>query len=374
MRHVVGLFSVDIGHRSGDAARGGLKSGRSWKGCMRLAILFATALAVMSNSAWAEQLVLNLNPQSSQLTGVAFVPALQVNATAQDPNGESVTTTYSGTITIDVDNLMNPTSIEFVSGNVIAANSGNWLPDIGGGSEGDPDVDGDADPGTAAPANYGFFLDAGAIGQLYAASRDTILSLNATPKTLTGSQFDPFGITLTVAQGIYESNINSPVFGDDAGTDDITDEAGTNCTDMAGSVNRCGTMMGSYAVAGGTATLSLPLNFILGEGDDVEVTFTGMFVATASLSQPLLGDYNENGVVDAADYVMWRDNEGTTNTLPNDNIGGTIGAAHYNQWKENFGESTPGGFGSASVPEPASLALVMVGTLSWWIRRRTPQR
>ena len=270
---------------------------------------------------------------------------------------------------MDVDNLTNPTSIAFVSANAVAANSGNWLPEPGGGSEGNPDMDGDANPGTAAPANYGFLLDAGAIGQLYAASRDTILSLNAASKTITANQFDPFGITLTVAQGIFEANRNSPVYGDDAGVDNIANESGTNCTDMAGSVNRCNTLMGGYTVAGGVATLTLPLNFILGEGDDVVVTFTGTFVATASLSQQLLGDYNENGAVDAADYVVWRNNVGTSNMLPNDDIGGMVGSAHYNQWKEHFGMSNPGGIGAASVPEPASIALIWAGLFCWRMGR-----
>ena len=54
------------------------------------------------------------------------------------------------------------------------------------------------------------------------------------------------------------------------------------------------------------------------------------------------GDYNDDGNVDAADYVVWRKNNGTNNTLPNDEIGGTIGTAHYNQWRDNFGESGAG--------------------------------
>jgi hypothetical protein len=49
------------------------------------------------------------------------------------------------------------------------------------------------------------------------------------------------------------------------------------------------------------------------------------------------GDYNDNGTVDAADYVLWRKNENTSNPLANDPIGGTIGQAHYNQWRANFG-------------------------------------
>ena len=80
----------------------------------------------------------------------------------------------------------------------------------------------------------------------------------------------------------------------------------------------------------------------------------------------LPGDYNQNGVVDAADYVVWRDNEGTTNMLPNDSIGGEIGAAHYNQWRAYFGQSAASGaaLGRPSrevVPEPRCLFLVCLG-------------
>jgi hypothetical protein len=318
----------------------------------------------------AEQVEFQLVPASSSLTGAGFLNVLATPLEAQDPGGMSLTTTYSGTITVDVDNVTSPTSITFISANAVAANSGDWLPEVGGGSEGDPDIDGDAHPGTAAPANYGFFLDLEDLGRLYAASRDTILSLSAEAKTVTGGQFDPFGIAVPVIQGVYESNVSSAAFGDDAGTDEVTDEIGTNCTDMFGSENRCGTMMGSYVVAGNVATLTLPLNFILGEGDDVQATFIGSFVATASLAQPLTGDYNDNGVVDAADYVVWRDNAGTTNTLPNDDIGGTIGPAHYEQWRANFGISNIGaGLGSAAVPEPAAVTLLLLSLLSVSWRR-----
>ena len=71
------------------------------------------------------------------------------------------------------------------------------------------------------------------------------------------------------------------------------------------------------------------------------------------------GDYNHNGVVDAADYVVWRKTDG-----------GPIG---YNLWRSNFGE--PDGFGSgasanATVPEPTTLILVLVGTMALLPRRR----
>jgi hypothetical protein len=37
----------------------------------------------------------------------------------------------------------------------------------------------------------------------------------------------------------------------------------------------------------------------------------------------LAGDFNSNGVVDAADFPVWRKNVGTNNPLPNNLINGT---------------------------------------------------
>jgi hypothetical protein len=55
------------------------------------------------------------------------------------------------------------------------------------------------------------------------------------------------------------------------------------------------------------------------------------------------GDYNDDGIVDAADYVTFRKYAGTTQTLPNDPHGGTIGTNQYNTWRENFGSTGGGG-------------------------------
>lgn len=56
-------------------------------------------------------------------------------------------------------------------------------------------------------------------------------------------------------------------------------------------------------------------------------------------STPPTGDYTNNGVVDAADYTVWRDNEGTALALPNRAPGatGNVGAADYTAWKNNYG-------------------------------------
>ena len=80
------------------------------------------------------------------------------------------------------------------------------------------------------------------------------------------------------------------------------------------------------------------------------------------------GDYNNDGVVDAADYTVWRDNEGAAEgTLPNDADGGVIGAAQYNTWAANYGASTASS--ATAVPEPGSLVL-LVGAVTLAVGRR----
>ena len=49
------------------------------------------------------------------------------------------------------------------------------------------------------------------------------------------------------------------------------------------------------------------------------------------------GDYNDDQIVDAADFTVWRDNDGTSNTLPNDPTPGTVDMSDYNTWVTNFG-------------------------------------
>jgi hypothetical protein len=82
------------------------------------------------------------------------------------------------------------------------------------------------------------------------------------------------------------------------------------------------------------------------------------------------GDFNENGVVDAADYTMWRDNLGSDSALPNDNgLGAPITAEHYALWKSHFGEGNPGSgaLQGAAVPEPSTFALVLVSAVGMLI-------
>jgi hypothetical protein len=69
----------------------------------------------------------------------------------------------------------------------------------------------------------------------------------------------------------------------------------------------------------------------------------------ASAAPQLDGDYNSDGKVDAADYVMWRRDPAS--------FGGPAG---YTTWRENFGATGgAGGRAFAVVPEPSSIALAV---------------
>jgi len=104
--------------------------------------------------------------------------------------------------------------------------------------------------------------------------------------------------------------------------------------------------------------------------------FTGVdvvgnnLVLRAGEVDPTSGDYNNDGVVNAADYTLWADSLGTDNPLLNDPIGGTIGAGQYTQWKNNFGNTSSGS--ATAVPEPTGLVLLGLSVVvpCLWSRRR----
>jgi T5SS/PEP-CTERM-associated repeat protein len=88
------------------------------------------------------------------------------------------------------------------------------------------------------------------------------------------------------------------------------------------------------------------------------------------------GDYNQNGFVDAADYVVWRNTLGQmgANVVADGNGNGTVDVADYDLWRANFGKTAAGlaatGSASSSVPEPAGTILLVLGALMAGLRRR----
>jgi hypothetical protein len=76
----------------------------------------------------------------------------------------------------------------------------------------------------------------------------------------------------------------------------------------------------------------------------------------------LPGDYNDDHVVDAIDYTVWRNAFGLNFTLPNEDASpNVVDADDYTIWKMHYGEALGSGAGSGgivAVPEPSALSFV----------------
>ncbi len=83
----------------------------------------------------------------------------------------------------------------------------------------------------------------------------------------------------------------------------------------------------------------------------------------------LPGDYNHNGVVDAADYVVWRKGLGTSYTQ-----------SDYDIWRSHFGQTAGSGGGglgggeafatTSAVPEPASWLMLLIVAMTVAVAKR----
>jgi hypothetical protein len=91
------------------------------------------------------------------------------------------------------------------------------------------------------------------------------------------------------------------------------------------------------------------------------------------------GDYDQNGEVDAADYVLWRQTNGQSGAeLAADGDGNQqVNHDDYTFWRQRFGNKSqlitsnaPGasssvGQGSRQIPEPAVAPLILLSALAW---------
>jgi hypothetical protein len=115
----------------------------------------------------------------------------------------------------------------------------------------------------------------------------------------------------------------------------------------------------SVAIADGIGLAGAPLS----NTGDAGAAY--LFNAPTGLS----GDYNDDGQVDAADFVVWRESVGQTGSdLPADGNGdGVVNEDDNALWRANFGlaaAGNPAPLQSSAVPEPATAALLLAAWLA----------
>jgi hypothetical protein len=85
------------------------------------------------------------------------------------------------------------------------------------------------------------------------------------------------------------------------------------------------------------------------------------------------GDFNEDGQIDTADYIVWRKQMGQQVTAwdgADGNGDATVDQLDYDVWRRNFGKSIPeigSGVVSPAVPEPTSFLLALLASCCTWL-------
>jgi hypothetical protein len=133
---------------------------------------------------------------------------------------------------------------------------------------------------------------------------------------------------------------------------DILDVTGTGTGSSWTIASYTGTLTGTFD------TLNIPSGYTIsyGAGTNSVITLNAPPVG-------LPGDFNSDGKVDAADYVLWRKTPAAYGGDP----------AGYNTWRQNFGNppgaGSGGGLNGGAVPEPTSILLGSVGLIGLLLSR-----
>jgi len=85
----------------------------------------------------------------------------------------------------------------------------------------------------------------------------------------------------------------------------------------------------------------------------------------------LAADGNNNGIVDAADYTVWRDSLSQTGTGLAADGDQMVTVADYGTWNTSFGQTAGSGAAAsanAAVPEPTTAVMLMLAAAGWCLR------
>jgi autotransporter-associated beta strand protein len=115
-------------------------------------------------------------------------------------------------------------------------------------------------------------------------------------------------------------------------------ELGAGVNELVGSLVLGGILQTAAGTYGSTSSAAM-FQF------DEFFTGTGVITIPAAGQE---GDHNGDGIVDAADYVVWRKGLDPSGGAP----------AGYDEFYENFGEGGPGAGGTDGVPEPGTLFII----------------
>ena len=123
---------------------------------------------------------------------------------------------------------------------------------------------------------------------------------------------------------------------------------------------------------------SLPIFMVFGTPGSSVAALDTAAVPWVEEQLNLPGDFNQDGAVDAADYIVWRNTLNQTGAgLPADgDNSGIVDQADYNLWRQHFGQTSQlivstgsalgatAGSPSSAIPEPSICQLFLIATLT----------
>lgn len=315
------------------------------------ALLLAMSLHSYS-SVLGEEFIFEIDPSRSLVNATSTLVDLQLDAEPQEEG--STMTNYFGSVTVELDDLLNPGSIQFISSEVGAEPSGVWLPDFEGGTPGNP--------GTAQTADYGFFFQL-PDGFIFSAIRDNVITLTTEEALpITDGGFASVQHVETTA-GSYDVNVSSDLLGGDSSQFvDLGAEPGV--------ADNIASEMGSIVTDNGLSTLTVPLDLTFTD-NGIDLTFVGSLVATlGETNNRIPGDANEDGRVNAQDLnvvgINWQSsgNSWAEGDFTGD---GVVDAQDLNVVGINW---QTGVAAAATVPEPSSLVSLLLAVFAGGLIRR----
>jgi T5SS/PEP-CTERM-associated repeat protein len=226
---------------------------------------------------------------------------------------------------------------------------------------------------------YGTVRIQGASSRIVAAGESTAVFHE--PVTNSGATIEVFpgstavylqGLTTTGSGSALSVHLADPDEEPDFGSVEVSGAAaldGTLQVQLAsGFVPSLGDAFQILTASGGrTGTFTSQMLPPLSSGLDWELQYTPNSVMLSVISTVLPGDYNGNGIVDAADFVVWRKTDGSQ--------------SGYDEWRTNFGRTAGAasraalgsprlGEPTSAVPEPAAILMVLTALLTGALGRR----
>lgn len=240
----------------------------------RFLLLGATAAAVLSLALPARADTLTVNSDESYLKLEVFIEGTPI-ATAQLPGS-------------DVTHIGGTLEASFAGGNITFGGGSNLdfqlyddgntdlLPDVGGGTAGDP--------GTGAPADIGLTLDLGGLAVGPGAVRLAFADVTGGPESIVADQFDASNLTLELTAGSLDVNLSGFVSlaetVDISGNSAINTSGGTGYTTLLGSTR--------YVVIPVNLDVVIPVDVGLPSPLPITARFTGQIVTVPEPSALVL--------------------------------------------------------------------------------------